>query len=361
VEIDTLWGSDANKGSCEIFDYDAARARNDFRDREIVSTARGHHWVSQTYLARFTHDGHKNSRLHVVDLRQRKAFSTSPANICKERDFNRIESDTLPLDALETALSKFEELAGRALTEVQRAPEAISWSNWNILLNFMALLAVRNPVIREHVHKRVADHWIRAIEDATDTPEKFAAVFAKAQTAGDIDKDVTPDFDKHREFLAGRRFTVEFPHGTHVPAEFDAVDNLLRQLGKRRWQVLRAPVDSGGFVTTDRPVTPARRDGVHPSHSSPVDFGSEDTLVLFPLSPDLLALGHSGDANTRILLRDIDRELVARANFTTVRVCRQWVLAPHANFAVKPAQSAPTFKGNDILDLFGEWEGGAEA
>jgi hypothetical protein len=325
-----------------------------------VSTARGHHWVSQTYLARFTREGHKDSKLHVVDLRQRKVFSTSPANVCKERDFNRIESDTLPLDALETALSKFEDLVGPALTEIQRAPECISWSNWNIVLNFMALLAVRNPIIREYVNKRATEQWIRAIEDATDTPEKFASVFAKAQVAGDIGKSLIPDFDKHREFLTARQFTVEFPHGNFVPAEFDAVDDLLRQLGMRRWTVLRAPADSGGFVTTDRPVTPARRDGLHPSHKNPVDFRSENTLVFFPLSPNLLALGYFGDANPRLRLTDINRELVARANFTTIRVCRQWVLASDANFEVKAGQSAPTFLGDKILDLFGEWEDGGE-
>lgn len=326
-----------------------------------MSTARGHHWVSQTYLARFTREGHKDSKLHVVDLRRRKIFSTSPANVCKERDFNRIESATLPPDALETALSQFEGLVGDALTEIQRAPEGISWSNWNILLNFMALLAVRNPIIREHVNRRATEQWISSIEDATDTPEKFAAVFAKAQAAGDIDRSLAPDFDKHREFLTARRFTVEFPHGTFVPAEFEAMDDLLQQFGMRRWTVLRAPPDSGGFVTTDRPVTPARRDGLHPSTKNPVDFRSENTLVFFPLSPDLLALGHFGNANPRLRLTNVNRELVARANFTTIRVCRQWVFAPNGNFEVKPAQNAPTFLGDKILDLFGEWEDGGDA
>jgi uncharacterized protein DUF4238 len=323
--------------------------------------ARGHHWVSQTYLARFTREGHKNSKLHVVDLRQRKVFTTSPANVCKERDFNRIESDTLPPDALETALSPFEGLVGGALTAIQKAPDRVSWSPWNILLNFMALLAVRNPIVREHVHKKATEQWIRALEEATDTPEKFAAVFAKAQAAGDIDKNLSADFDKHREFLSARRFTVEFPHGSFVPAEFDAVDDLLQQLGRRRWIILRAAADSGGFVTTDRPLTPARRDGLHPSSRSPVDFGSEHTLVFFPLSPDLLALGHVGDGNPRPRLIDVNRELVARANFTTVRVCRQWVFAPDATFEVKPAQRAPTFKGEEIFNLFGDWENGGEA
>jgi hypothetical protein len=290
----------------------------------------------------------------------RKAFETSPANICKERDFNRIESDSLPQDALESALSKFEDLVGGALTQIQQAPEAITWNNWNILLNFMALLAVRNPIVREHANKRAQEQWIRSIEDATDTPEKFAAIFAKAQAAGDIDKNLTPDFDKHRDFLSARRFTVGFPYGTHVPAEFDAVDDLLRQLGMRRWMVLRAPAHSGGFVTTDRPVTPARRDGLHPSNKTPVDFRSANTLILFPLSPTLLALGHLGGANPTVPLVDISRDLVARANFTTIRVCRQWVLAPRADFEVKPAENAPISLGNDILELFGDWEDSGE-
>jgi hypothetical protein len=80
-----------------------------------VSTARGHHWVSQTYLARFTADGRKNSRLFVVDLGQRKVFSTTPVNVCKQRDFNRVESDELAPDALEVGLSKFEGLLAHSL------------------------------------------------------------------------------------------------------------------------------------------------------------------------------------------------------------------------------------------------------
>jgi hypothetical protein len=99
---------------------------------------------------------------------------TSPANICKERDFNRIESDSLPQDALESALSKFEDLVGSALTQIQESPESIVWGNWNTLLNFMALLAVRNPTVRKHANKRATEQWIRAIEDATNTPARHS-------------------------------------------------------------------------------------------------------------------------------------------------------------------------------------------
>ena len=322
-----------------------------------MSTARGHHWISQTYLARFTPDGCKDSKLYVVDLDQRKVFSTTPANVCKQRDFNRVESDELAPDALEVALSQFEGLLAPALTEILRAPELTSWDNWNTVLNFMALLSVRNPAVRSHVQKKAEEHWIRTLEDATDTPEKYAALLAKAQTAGDVAKDAKPDFEKHRAFLSERRFTVEFPHGTFVPAEFDTVDDLLPTLGRRDWVIVQAAKESGGFVTTDRPVTLCRRDGKHPSSEHPVDYASQDTLAFFALSPKLLAIGFPGDKGRPPRVVAADRNLVARANFNMIRVCHKQIFAPDDSFEVRPGPKAPIFAGGKILDLFGEWEG----
>ena len=270
--------------------------------------------------------------------------------------FNRVESDELAPDALEVALSKFEGLLAPVLTEILRAPELTSWDNWNIVLNFVALLSVRNPVVRSHVQKRAEEHWIRAIEDATDPPETYAALLAKAQAAGDVAKDVKPDFEKHRAFLSERQFTVEFPHGTFVPAEFDTVDDLLAALGRRAWVIVQAAKDSGGFVTTDRPVTPCRRDGKHPSPEHPVDFASQDTMVFFALSPKLLAIGFPGEEGRRPRVAHADRNLVARANFNMIRVCQKQVFAPDDRFEVRPSAEAPVFVGGKILDLFGEWE-----
>jgi len=321
-----------------------------------VSTARGHHWISQTYLARFTVNGRKDSQLHVVDLTSRKAFSTTPLNVCKERDFNRIVSEEFPPDVIETGLSKFEALLGSALTEVLQAPELTSGSNWNTILNFVALVAVRNPAMRHYATKRATEQWLQTIEAATDTPEKYAAIVAKAQAAGDLRPDVNADFDKHREFLASRAFTLEFPHGYHVPAEFDAVDVLLHILGKRHWLILRAAGDSTGFVTTDRAVTLCRLDGRHPSPEYPVDYESADTLVTFPLSPRLFAIGSCRNTGKRLRVGDANRCVVARANFTIIRACHRQVFSPDGSFEVMSAPEAPVVVGEEILDLFGDWE-----
>lgn len=87
-------------------------------------------------------------------------------------------------------MSKFESLLAPALREALQAPELISWNNWNTILNFVALVAARNPVMRQRATKRATDRWIRGIEEATDTPDKYAQAIAKAQAAGDLPGDV---------------------------------------------------------------------------------------------------------------------------------------------------------------------------
>lgn len=321
-----------------------------------MGIARGHHWISQTYLARFTADGRKESKLHVVDLAQRKTFDTAPANVCKERDFNTIESDKLAPDELEKALSKIEDWVGQSLTKILSDPARIAWEDWNAILNYMALLATRNPIVRAHVTKKASEDKFKKLSEATNTPENFAAVVASAKAAGYLPHDMDIDYATFRAELSPRRYAFEFPPGYFVPGEFDAMDSLLRNLGQRYWRVVKAPADSPGFVITDRPVTPFRRDGKHPSIQTPVDFGSDQTVVMFPLSPRFAGIGTPGIANPTVPLGDISRDFVAIANFTMIRICHQRVFAPDARFEVMPSQDLPITVGDDILNLFGEWE-----
>ncbi len=143
---------------------------------------------------------------------------------------------------------------------------------------------------------------------------------AQAKAAGHVNADAVHDFEAHKSFFDRREFTVEFQDGIFVPAEFDQLDEILKELGRMQCRILEAPADSAGFVTTDRPVTLFRRDGMHPAPEHPVNFGHPDSLVLFPLSPRLIALGDPASCNGKVPLLPIVRALVGRFNFTMVRV-----------------------------------------
>jgi hypothetical protein len=144
---------------------------------------------------------------------------------------------------------------------------------------------------------------------------------------------------------------MTFDPGFHVVGEFKAVDGVLRHLVPRRWMLLEAPQEGGGFITTDRPVTLCLSDGSRPSHERPMGFAVKDTMVLFALSPRLLATGTFGGRDG---LARVSRELVAKANFTMVRHCERRLFAPRADFEVKLPGHRGVVVGAGVLDVFTE-------
>ncbi len=72
------------------------------------------------------------------------------------------------------------------------------------------------------------------------------------------------DYEGIRDFIASRKFRLEIPHGYHVPAEFDGVDAVIDSSAKRHWRIVNADPDTGGFVTSDRPVPVSHDDGTPP-------------------------------------------------------------------------------------------------
>jgi hypothetical protein len=316
-----------------------------------ATTARIHHWVSQAYLARFTETGDEDSNLFAVDLLDRKTFTPSPRNVCAKRDFNTISSPDLAPDDLERSLAEFETLADRALDEVTKNARAFSPRAWLTVVNFMALLAVRNPLSRKFAEEIYTEHLLRDLDEATNTPEKFEATVAAARASGDLSSDLEVDYERHRNFLDGRRFKMTFDPGFHVVGEFKTVDSVLRHLVDRQWLLLEAPQESAGFVTTDRPVTLCFSDGSPPSDERPMGFAVKDTMVLFPLSPRFLAVGtFSGQDG----VARVSRDLVARVNFTMVRQCERRIFAPRDDFEVELPGKRGVVVGAGVLDVIGE-------
>ena len=128
-----------------------------------MATARKHHYVPQMYLTGFANKG---DQYFVVDASTRKAFTTSTANIAAERDYNKIEVDGVPADALEKELGHFE---GGISPAIKRVRETASFGengrDREDIINLITLLAVRNPRTR---------HDMERLSDLDDTEGKLA-------------------------------------------------------------------------------------------------------------------------------------------------------------------------------------------
>jgi hypothetical protein len=116
-----------------------------------MAIARKHHYVPQMYLTGFADD---KDQCFVVDASTRKSFTSSAANIAAERDYNKIEAQGVPADALEKELGKFE---GVIAPGIRRVRETASFGDngkdREDIINLITLLAVRNPRTRNDMEK----------------------------------------------------------------------------------------------------------------------------------------------------------------------------------------------------------------
>ncbi len=247
-----------------------------------MSTARLHHYVPQGYLAAFTNNGTKKGRFWVMDVGSEKYFCTSPKNVCVERDFNRVDMDDQPIDGLESALASFEDEAIgviRNISQIQTFPDDVAL---NVVLNFICLMAVRNPRLRESFNN-AREQTLHILNDILVSDRRiFESQMRRATEAGYIsDKNVS--YEELRDFIEKRKYTVEFCPQDNSKNEFKTFDKLLPIFGLRTWSLLLTPQPGIEFICSDHPVTLFWKD----RRSTPVGFGRHQTEIFVPLSPDV--------------------------------------------------------------------------
>src|SRR5215813_3574148 len=108
-----------------------------------MAIARKHHYVPQLYLSGFANAA---GQLYAVNARDRKSFRTTPENVAAERDFNTVEAEGIPPDALEKELAKLE---SEIAPGIKRIRETASFGenrkDREDAINLIALMSLRNP------------------------------------------------------------------------------------------------------------------------------------------------------------------------------------------------------------------------
>lgn len=245
---------------------------------EIKPIARRHHYLPQAYLAAFTNNGCKDGKFFVLDAQTGLAFSTSPINVAVKRDFNRVDIEGRSPDAIESGLAPFEAEAVHAIRRVIESQMYPSDGDWNLILNLLALIAVRNPKIRDSFnHSR--ELVLRNIADLLVSDEYiWDHHIKKAREAGvNITDDVS--FEDVRRFIKEGKYQFEFHPQDNLRVEFNSFDKLLPLLGQRSWSILVAPPEGPEFVASDHPVTLVWKS----ARSGAIGFEHKETEVFFPL------------------------------------------------------------------------------
>lgn len=303
----------------------------------MATAARNHHWVPQCYLKGFAKSSSKNAQLYVVDSVNDKAFMTTPRNVASERDFNRVDVEGVAPDHVESGYGRFEGVASAALRRLCESREFGSAEDHNLILNLIALLAIRNPRMRENSRRMRETLIKRTVDLATATKERFERSIAGAVRGGHVQPDHGLSYESMREFIERDRYTIEVPTTRHVDDELRMVDVVLPLLGRRNWMLLRAAPGTGGFVTSDHPVVLDWIDRRGRGTFQSPGHGLRSTEVIFPVSQDLVMYGQF---EGRFGVLDVGLDAVTRINTDIIAHAQRQIYAKDDRFryAITPGQ-----------------------
>lgn len=276
--------------------------------------ARNHHFIPQCYLKGFARKSSKNSKLLAIDFESKTAFSTSPKNVAAQRDFNRVDLDGLPVDALELDYAKLESRVAVALRAIQDTQRFDQVDHVSSIINLVGVLVVRTPKGRES-RRQIAERIVKdSFRKHTASREAFDAHEERTREQRQIHN--IPDFPYEivKAYVDNDQYSVELSTMHHIEQELPMYREIFPYLRDRQWRLWIASADSGGFVTSDNPVgivwQERHSDGSMPGLASP------NSSVSFPISKTMAISGHFGAQGGTYIA---SRQHVATIN--TITIC----------------------------------------
>jgi hypothetical protein len=74
------------------------------------------------------------------------------------------------------------------------------------------------------------------------------------KVAGNWPKESPADYEGHKNFIEKNKDKLKPSKSFHLEMELDQLHQMYPYFDARRWRILKAGGDTGGFVTTDHPV-----------------------------------------------------------------------------------------------------------
>jgi hypothetical protein len=315
--------------------------------------ARKHHYVPQCYLKGFARNRSKKSQLYVVDSTLKRAFTTTPLNVAAERDFNRIEVDGEDPNLIESSYAEFERKLAPALVRMDERGDFPDDADRAVILELVALLAVRNPGRREAMRQFKEETTRRLMELAVANRQRWELQRQKAAEAG-VEGAADLTYEEVREFVERGDFTIAVPTTEHVEQELKSLTTVYNLLHRRNWVVVKAAHGSGGFVTSDHPVTLCWDDKDMEGGFYPPGFGVQGTTVFCPVSKGLAIRGRF-DGRAGVVELPLDK--VAGINSLAIFHAGRQIYAENDRFRFFDKHLALRY-GQDLLStLLRPWRG----
>ena len=284
------------------------------------------HYVPQYYLRSFID---AKELLYVVDRPRAKFFRVPTKKVGGELYFNLINVKGIDPFAVEKALADLESMVAPALERVKKTRSLAAEKDRGAVMNLIASVTLRNPKQRQAIGEIINQSGNLAAAEGLSSKPKFDEYVSAMKAQG---KEVRESYEETKELVAKIPGTFRPTQEFSILTELRLHDPLVQRYEGRKWQILVASEDSGGFVTSDHPVCLRWSDGEH-GNLSP-GLAVPGTELIFPISPHLVLRGSfEGEEN----VVEVDTSTVAGINSLLISNAHNQIYAQDALFKYKRA------------------------
>lgn len=295
----------------------------------MANEPRNHHYIPQCYLRGFGWKHKKQWYTNVAFGRTNEWHVTNLRNVGAERDFLRIDVPGHEPNALEKAMAGMEGEIASALRSIE-STKRFEGNDRTMILNLMALLAVRSPEKREYWGKVQALVAERVMDLALSSEEMWRGQLEQMRRAGRaVNENLT--YEQMKDFHERKEYTIEVPRERHIETEMQVFDTVLQSLGRRNWSMYVTNEELGPFVSCDRPLCLDWLDPPKtktPFNQSP-GFDLKNTQVYFPISQRLALIG---EFDAEDATYHASPNIVGMGNVNMIENCRDQLYTSEKNF-----------------------------
>lgn len=250
---------------------------------------------------------------------------------------------------LEKSLAPFE---GQIATALRKLEEDLNFEgdNKDLILNYIALLAMRSPEMREHWRKIQADIAERIMDVAISTKEIWESQKRQMRNSGqEVDDSIT--YEEAKNFHERKQYTIEVTREHHIHMEFSSIEAILPYLDNRKWLLIKSTDETGPFITTDNPVnlTWKEPENIPNIYRHSPGYGMKNTQVYFPVSKNLALIGEF-DGQEGVI--EGTTELIAALNSKMLIFTYKQIYTPKIGFYFH-GEDGELISGKQLLNRIG--------
>ena len=309
--------------------------------------ARKHHILPRLLLKRFARD----DQVWVIDRINQNSYPTNIKNATCVKDYYMVETTgELSGDCIEQGpLAKIENLVEPVIDRMLKSWALPKGENWNILVNFLALMYFRGPIFRTILH-RGYEYGCGVLEEHIHSSEKkWKAIVGELCQMEGIDIDYEKALSARKEL----ELHVDIPNTYHVQEILDFASGFVPVFAEMTPNIERIDGFSDAkFVISDCPIVPIPRSANPPREWR--WFRNPNANLYFPVSSKVCLILNYDELRK---VTNVNRARVAFVNHVMALNSERVIISEEQDFVWRRPNGTIASSHQDLLEFLRQSHG----